>query len=206
MPLWDRDRLSEFTREESAKYFDLRPDATTLLVFGGSQGARAINKLFCEAVQNWPQRPPFQVIHLTRRPASCQEALLCYRKLGIPAQVKVFEDRMTLAWRMADLAVCRSGAATIAELLAYRVPALLIPYPYATDDHQTHNAQDFVKEIQSALVLPEHLLNPQRLREELKELLKNQETGLKQMREAISRFEENSARSTLFSLLETLLT
>jgi UDP-N-acetylglucosamine--N-acetylmuramyl-(pentapeptide) pyrophosphoryl-undecaprenol N-acetylglucosamine transferase len=205
MPLWDRDRLSEFSREEAAKYFDLRSDATTLLVFGGSQGARAINRLFCEAMQNWQKRPQFQIIHLTGDVASCHEALLCYRRLGIPAQVKVFEDRMPLAWRLADLAICRSGASTIAELLAYRVPALLIPYPHATDDHQMHNAQDFVREIKSAIVLPEHQLHWQRLQNELNDLLKDQQNGLKQMRDAILQFEENSERATLFSLLEKML-
>lgn len=205
MPLWDRDRLSEFNREEAAKYFNLRPDVTTLLVFGGSQGARAINRLFCEAVQNWQKRPPFQIIHLTGDVASCHEALLCYQRLRIPAQVKVFEDRMPLAWRLADLAICRSGASTIAELLAYRTPALLIPYPHATDDHQMHNAQDFAKEIKSAIILPENQLHWQRLQNELNDLLKDQEKNLKQMRESVLRFEEDSERATLFSLLEKFL-
>jgi UDP-N-acetylglucosamine--N-acetylmuramyl-(pentapeptide) pyrophosphoryl-undecaprenol N-acetylglucosamine transferase len=205
MPLWDRDRLSEFTREEAAKYFNLKADVTTLLVFGGSQGARAINRLFCEAMQDWQKRPAFQVIHLTGDVASCHEALLCYKKLSIPAQVKVFEDRMPLAWRLADLAICRSGASTIAELLAYRVPAVLIPYPHASDDHQLHNAQDFAKEIKSAIVLPERHLNRQNLQEKLHHLLQAQEKELKAMHNAILQFEESSARPTLFSILEKFL-
>jgi UDP-N-acetylglucosamine--N-acetylmuramyl-(pentapeptide) pyrophosphoryl-undecaprenol N-acetylglucosamine transferase len=201
MPLWDRDRLSELQREEAARYFQLRDDMTTILVFGGSQGARAINRLFCEVVEHWP-RPDFQVIHLTGDVASCQDALLCYRKLGIPAQVKVFEDRMPLAWRLADLAVCRAGASTIAELLAYRVPAVLIPYPHATDDHQLYNAEDFAKDIKSAIVLEERTLDRKGLQEALHQLLSDQERELKEMRAAILHFEENRERATLSSLIE----
>ncbi len=201
MPLWDRDRLSESSREEAARYFNLRPEITTILIFGGSQGARAINRLICNAMQAWQQRPFFQVIHLTGDVAGCHEALLCYRRLGIPATVKVFEDRMPLAWRMADLAICRSGAATVAELLAYRVPALLIPYPHATDDHQMHNASVFVGEIGGGLVIPENQLSAERLVEELRELMKNQEAVLRKMRQSIVEFEEHIPRHTLFEIL-----
>ncbi len=205
MPLWDRDRLNESTREEAARYFGLRPELTTILIFGGSQGARSINRLLCEAMQHWPQRPFFQIIHLTGDVASCHEALLCYRRLGIPAQVKVFEDRMPLAWRMADLAICRSGAATIAELLAYRVPAILIPYPHATDDHQMHNAMIFSEEVKGAHLIPENQLNAEILREKLKTLMKNQETLLKQMRESIIEFEEHIPQNSLFEILKGIL-
>lgn len=205
MPIWDRDRLSESNREEAARYFGLRSDLTTLLVFGGSQGARSINRLFCEAMQNWPGRPFFQVIHLTGDVASCHDALLCYRRLGIPALVKVFEDRMPLGWRMADLAICRSGAATMAELLAYRVPAVLVPYPHAADNHQMQNACVFVSEIKGAVLLPESKLNAESLRGELQELLKNHEASLKKMRESIVDFQEQSKRRILSDILKEIL-
>jgi UDP-N-acetylglucosamine--N-acetylmuramyl-(pentapeptide) pyrophosphoryl-undecaprenol N-acetylglucosamine transferase len=205
MPLWDRDRLNESTREEAARYFGLRAEMTTILIFGGSQGARSINRLFCQAMQQWPQRPSFQIIHLTGDVASCHEALLCYRRLGIPAQVKVFEDRMPLAWRIADLAICRSGAATIAELLAYRVPAILIPYPHATDDHQMHNARIFADEVQGAKLISENQLNAEILREKLITLMKNQEVMLKKMRDNIMDFEEHIPHNSLFEILKGIL-
>lgn len=205
MPLWDKDRIAKSMREDAARYFNLREDVKTILVFGGSQGARSINKLFCSALQEWTGRPPLQIIHLTGDVASCQEALLCYRRLGIPAQVKVFEDRMPLAWRMADLAVCRSGAATVAELLAHRVPSLLIPFPRAADDHQLYNAKIMAEKIGGAVVVEEGSLSSECLGRELKAILEGQGKKLQEMQQSIDTFQENEPRRELFTLVEQLI-
>ncbi len=207
MPLWDKDRISASMREDAARYFNLREDIKTILVFGGSQGARSINRLVCEAMQRWEGRPPLQVIHLTGDIASCHEALLTYRRLGIPAQVKVFEDRMPLAWMMADLAVCRAGAATMAELLAYHVPALLIPYPYAYN-HQLHNARIMAEKIGGAVVVEEKDLSADSLGRELKKILEGQGDegkNLHGMRQAIAAFHQSASRNELYSLVEQMI-
>lgn len=205
MPLWDKDRISQSIREDAARYFNLREDIKTILVFGGSQGARSINRLFCQAIEGWEGRPLLQVIHLTGDVTSCQEALLFYRRLGIPAQVKVFEDRMPLAWRMADLAVCRSGAATVAELLAHEVPALLIPYPHAADNHQLHNARIMAEKIGGAVVVEENALSSACLGLELKKILSHQGKKVQDMQQAIAHFQQTTTRLVLFSLVEQMI-
>ncbi len=205
MPLWDKDRIATSMREDAARYFNLREDIKTVLVFGGSQGARSINRLFCQAMRAWEGRPLLQVIHLTGDVASCHEALLCYRRLGIPAQVKVFEDRMPLAWRMADLAVCRSGAGTMAELLSYQVPALLIPYPQAADNHQLHNARIMADKIGGAVVVEEGALSSECLGKELKRILDVQGKKILEMQDSIKHFQKTTQRHELFSLVERMI-
>lgn len=203
MPLWDKDRIGTSLREDAARYFNLREDLRTILVFGGSQGARSINRLFCQAMQDWEGRPPLQIIHLTGDVASCHEAILCYRRLGIPAQVKVFEDRMPLAWRMADFAVCRAGAATMGELLAHRVPALMIPFPQAADNHQLFNAQIMAGKIGGGVVVEEKVLSSEILGKELKEILEGNK--LTSMKQAIQHFQETTSRAELFALVQQMI-
>lgn len=111
------------------------PNRLTILVFGGSQGAAFINKTFCEAAKFLSF--PFQVIHLTGK----EDPEISY---SVPAVVKPFEEEMAAAYEVADLVVCRSGAGTVAELIQNRLPAILIPYPYA-HDHQRKNGE-YLKE------------------------------------------------------------
>ncbi len=101
-------------------------DAFTVLIFGGSQGARALN----EAAQGLDA----QLIHLTGRGGKETDQ-------GYTAE---FEERMDLCYAAADLAITRAGASTVAELEAWALPALLVPYPYAADNHQEANADYFV--------------------------------------------------------------
>jgi UDP-N-acetylglucosamine--N-acetylmuramyl-(pentapeptide) pyrophosphoryl-undecaprenol N-acetylglucosamine transferase len=84
------------------------------------------------------------VIHLT---GTRDERLVAdnYRRAKLPAFVAAFHHRMEELYSAADFAVARSGAASLAELAAFALPAILIPFPYAADDHQTHNAEVFVK-------------------------------------------------------------
>lgn len=202
MPIWDRDYLSQLTREEAAKYFSLRSDVTTLLVFGGSQGSMFINEVFCQALNLWKERPFFQVIHLTGNIESCHEALLMYRRLGIPAYVKAFEERMPLAFRLADLAICRAGASTVAELLFFGVPALLIPYPHATENHQVLNAQFFVEKAQGGNILEEKELQAATLIDQLEELLKHRGAALFEKRKMIETFQIQAGRGSLVELVK----
>ncbi len=113
----------------------------TLLVMGGSRGARALNSLAGTALCALHQAGcPLQVIHLAGAPDAAALAGR-YRAAGLPHAVFAFLHDMPRAYRRADLAVCRSGAATCAELAAFGVPALLVPYPHAADRHQQANAR-----------------------------------------------------------------
>jgi UDP-N-acetylglucosamine--N-acetylmuramyl-(pentapeptide) pyrophosphoryl-undecaprenol N-acetylglucosamine transferase len=129
----------DVSKETALSYYSFDPEKTTLLIFGGSQGALPINSLILHALPNLPS-DRIQVIHCIGKNADLEEFKRAYKDLGISAVVKVFEKKMEMAWSAADLAICRSGANTIAEILHFEVPAVLIPYPYATDAHQAENA------------------------------------------------------------------
>ena len=118
-----------------------RGEKFTLLLMGGSRGAAAINHLGAQGVVGlWRRRQDFKVIHLT---GSKDESYVRgeYEKAGVDAEVHPFISDLTEIYSQTDLAICRSGAATLAELCAFAIPSLLVPYPHATHDHQTVNAQ-----------------------------------------------------------------
>ncbi len=115
-----------------------RDDAPRLLVLGGSGGALAINQRVPAALaQIAPERRP-QVRHQAGR--TLTEAQAAYAEHGTTAELSAFIEDMAAAYAWADVVICRSGALTVAELAAAGVPALLVPFPYAVDDHQTINA------------------------------------------------------------------
>jgi UDP-N-acetylglucosamine--N-acetylmuramyl-(pentapeptide) pyrophosphoryl-undecaprenol N-acetylglucosamine transferase len=121
--------------------FGLKPGRTTLLVMGGSQGAHGINMAVGNAAAKLKAHS-WQVIHLAG--AQDEQAMhATYEREGVPAAVAAFHHRMEEAYGAADLAIARSGAASLAELSHFGLPAILVPYPHAADDHQTANARIF---------------------------------------------------------------
>jgi UDP-N-acetylglucosamine--N-acetylmuramyl-(pentapeptide) pyrophosphoryl-undecaprenol N-acetylglucosamine transferase len=110
-----------------------------LLVFGGSQGARQINDAMIEAAQQLAGLP-LEIFHQTGE-ADRERVAAAYARSGVPAEVAAFERDMPRRYRWADVALCRSGALTVAELCASALPSVLVPYPHAADDHQRANAQ-----------------------------------------------------------------
>jgi UDP-N-acetylglucosamine--N-acetylmuramyl-(pentapeptide) pyrophosphoryl-undecaprenol N-acetylglucosamine transferase len=117
------------------------PPNPTLLVFGGSQGARAINQSVIEAAAELLQRVPgLHIVHQTGE-ADYNDAKAAYAKLGGPVEVYRFIDDMPAFFARASLLVCRSGASTVAEVTAAGKPAIFVPFPRAADDHQKRNAE-----------------------------------------------------------------
>lgn len=133
-----------------------------VLVIGGSLGARALNDLVPRAVQCMaPDRRP-QVWHQAGE-RHIDEARRAYAAAGDTAvRLDAFIDDMAAAYAWADIVVARSGALTVAELAAAGVAAVLVPYPYAVDDHQTRNAH-FLVDHGAALLLPQERLSPEAL-------------------------------------------
>jgi UDP-N-acetylglucosamine--N-acetylmuramyl-(pentapeptide) pyrophosphoryl-undecaprenol N-acetylglucosamine transferase len=128
---------------EPAARFQGRSGRARLLVFGGSQGAQRLNAMVPQALaQLDPGRRP-QVRHQAGE-RGVDAALKAYRQARVEADVTPFIDDMAAAYAWADVAVCRAGAMTIAELQAAGLGALLVPLPVATDDHQTKNAETMV--------------------------------------------------------------
>lgn len=125
--------------------FEDRPDKgvpTTPLrvfVFGGSQGARQLNATVPEALARL-RKKSVEVFHQTGE-ADRASVEARYAELGLPAEVVAFERDMPKRYAWADLAICRAGALTVAELALAGMPALLVPYPFAADDHQSANAR-----------------------------------------------------------------
>ena len=130
---------------EAVAAFDLDPDRRTLFVFGGSQGSRRINQAVVAATASWPDPAAVQVLHACGRRdeadvrAAWAEADPEARDLLV--RIVPFVDRMDLAYAAADLALTRAGAITVAELTAAGVPAVMVPLPHATADHQAANAR-----------------------------------------------------------------
>lgn len=140
-----------------------------LLVLGGSQGAAAINEAVPEALAGMAEQP--QVIHQAGQ-RHAQDVEMAYRSRELSAEVKPFIEDMASAYRWADLVVCRAGALTLAELAAVGLGSVLIPFPYAVDDHQTHNARA-LEQIGAAVLLPQDQLTGAGLAAQLDELLNN---------------------------------
>jgi UDP-N-acetylglucosamine--N-acetylmuramyl-(pentapeptide) pyrophosphoryl-undecaprenol N-acetylglucosamine transferase len=115
----------------------------TLLVMGGSQGARGVNDLMLAALPGLVRaRPRWQVLHLAGE-GEVERVRRAHERAGRDAQVHAFLDNMPAALGAADVAVSRAGASSLAELAAARLPSVLVPYPLAADDHQRHNARGF---------------------------------------------------------------
>ena len=147
----------------------LRSGPARLLVLGGSQGAQALNARVPEALAKLASAQRPQVRHQCGA-RFVDVARAAYAQAGVDATVEPFIDDMASAYATADLVVCRAGASTIAELAAAGVGAVLVPFPFAVDDHQTANARALV-DVGAALLLPESEANAERLAALLAELL-----------------------------------
>jgi UDP-N-acetylglucosamine--N-acetylmuramyl-(pentapeptide) pyrophosphoryl-undecaprenol N-acetylglucosamine transferase len=142
----------------------------TLLVFGGSQGAHAINQAMIQCLPELQrQAPGIHIIHQTGE-RDYNDALAAYRNLGESAEVFKFIEDMPAAFARADLVVCRSGASTVAEITAAGKPAIFVPFPRAADDHQRVNAEALARE-GAAVVVEESKLEGVWLAETIAALL-----------------------------------
>jgi UDP-N-acetylglucosamine--N-acetylmuramyl-(pentapeptide) pyrophosphoryl-undecaprenol N-acetylglucosamine transferase len=125
---------------KSREKFGLDPEKKTILVFGGSQGAKAINEGMPKAMKT--AGVDAQVLHLAGK-GNSSATINGYADAGVRATVLDYLDDMAAAYAAADIVVCRSGASTLAELAALRKTAVLVPYPHAAANHQDANARVF---------------------------------------------------------------
>jgi UDP-N-acetylglucosamine--N-acetylmuramyl-(pentapeptide) pyrophosphoryl-undecaprenol N-acetylglucosamine transferase len=146
-------RSSVLELEAPAIRMEGRSGAARLLITGGSQGARALNRVVPAAVALMPANQRPQILHQAGKGWQTETGE-AYRKAGIEAEVTEFIDDMAAAYGWADLVVCRAGALTVSELAAAGLASVLVPFPHAVDDHQTMNAE-FLVEAGAAELLPE---------------------------------------------------
>ncbi len=146
--------------------FENRQGALRLLVIGGSLGAAVFNEVVPAALAQLAQKqgkdiPPIDVWHQAGS-RNIEEAQSQYRKMNVEGRVEPFIDDMAAAYAWADVVLCRAGALTVSELAAAGVASILVPYPYAVDDHQTHNA-NYLVSAGGGKLLPQNQLNVESL-------------------------------------------
>jgi UDP-N-acetylglucosamine--N-acetylmuramyl-(pentapeptide) pyrophosphoryl-undecaprenol N-acetylglucosamine transferase len=142
-------------RDEAVRRLGLEPGTFTLLFMGGSQGARAVNEIALELVPalKTGEPIPFQVIHLAGE-VMCGRLREFYRELGIRAFCEAFTDRMKTVYAASDLAVTRAGGGSLSELLHFGVPPIMIPFPFAAENHQEANAR-YLEECGCGFAVPQ---------------------------------------------------
>jgi UDP-N-acetylglucosamine--N-acetylmuramyl-(pentapeptide) pyrophosphoryl-undecaprenol N-acetylglucosamine transferase len=159
---------SSLDKSEAIAAFGLDPSMPVVLVTGGSQGAQSINNAVGEALALF-QENEVQVIWLAGE-ANIAKARVAAEKCSAQATVFSFIDNMAQACAAADIIVSRGGASSTAEIAAIGLPSILIPYPHATDDHQTKNARAFA-EAGAAILLSDDDCTGDRLAREIRSLL-----------------------------------
>ncbi|MBX5483610.1 MAG: undecaprenyldiphospho-muramoylpentapeptide beta-N-acetylglucosaminyltransferase [Myxococcaceae bacterium] len=158
-------------------------DKFTVLCFGGSQGARTINEKVTEALDHLGDlRSQLHFVHQTGK-NSPEEIRRRYEEKGFSAEVLEFIDDMSKAYARAALVVCRAGATTLAELTVCKKASILIPFPYAADDHQAKNAQALV-DAGAAVMIRESELTAERLANEIRALVTDPERRRKMEKKA----------------------
>jgi UDP-N-acetylglucosamine--N-acetylmuramyl-(pentapeptide) pyrophosphoryl-undecaprenol N-acetylglucosamine transferase len=188
-----RKEMRVIEREEAARFFGLDKDKFTLLVMGGSQGSQHLNSGVLRALQAFRNAQGLQVIHL----AGVNEHQLIensYGSLGLSAKVFSFLGPMEFAYSAADLAVSRAGATSVTELIFFRLPSIIVPYPYAYQ-HQLANARVLERKGCALIVKDEELVGDV-LQSALSSVINNREL-LTSMRSQFKQFPNNRAAELL---------
>lgn len=198
-----RMRIMEGSREGGLRLFGLSPQRDTVLIFGGSSGARSINRAVVDSLPYLIDlKDSVQFLHQTGD-NDYEFVKEAYRRYGLSGTVAPFIYQMPEAYAVADLIVSRAGATTLAEITALGKAAILIPYPYAAGRHQEFNARK-LHDMGAAIMLSERELSGERLAKEIKRLLKDQ--ALKKDLEKNSRaFGRPEASLAVVNLVEAVL-
>lgn len=178
--------------------FDPASPLKTLLVMGGSQGAHGLNQAVVAAAS--VLKDFFQIIHFTGK-ADEAAVRTAYAQRGVSAYVAAFHHQMQEAYSAADLAIARSGAASLSELACFRLPSVLIPFPAAAEDHQTLNAQIFAQ-AGAALVVTEREISGDSLARTVSGIF-NDPSKLAAMAVAAQQLAPADAASLVVETLET---
>ncbi len=188
-----RKTLARIEKSKALEYFGFDKNKLTLLVMGGSQGSHKINTEFLRAVALLGDKSSFQVIHLSG--ISDYDLLKAdYNRLGVKFALFDFFDSMQYAYSMADLVISRAGATTISELIFYKLPGIIIPYPYAKK-HQDENAKVLLNK-GCAVVIEDESLYADRLKIYLENIITNV-NKIERMRLGYSNFIQTNSAGVL---------
>jgi UDP-N-acetylglucosamine--N-acetylmuramyl-(pentapeptide) pyrophosphoryl-undecaprenol N-acetylglucosamine transferase len=191
----------EAARKAGLDRFDLDPSRRTLLVFGGSQGARRINEAAVKLKHIWSDKEDRQVVHITGASEATQvedeektqEGALVFRSVG-------FVDEMAEAYAVADIALSRGGASTVAELAAVGLPAVIVPYPHHRDRQQELHGHS-LERAGAAVVVPDVEATGEHLASVLEPIL-GDETKLENMTKSAREFGRPDAANQLARIVE----
>ena len=195
-------KAAEENKDDPYAFFNLDPNRKTVVVIGGSQGARGVNNAVIHSLQNLGNLG-VQMLHITG-PGDYQEVCDSYdgKEIKLHSHIAAFCHRMELAYQIADIAIARSGASTLAELAFFGVPSLLVPYPYAADDHQTKNALIFDK-AGAGIMISEMDLSPEKLTATVQEVL-TQEPKAAAMKKAALKIAHADAAEAIANIVEEM--
>ncbi len=192
----------EFIEIGSSQKDPLGRQSVTVLITGGSQGARAINQAVMDALKSAGSAlSKFEFIHQTGD-RDHQTVLEAYQRAGVQADVRPFLADMARQFSRADLIICRAGAATLAEITVAGKAAILIPFPDATDEHQRKNAESLV-EVGAAEMILQQDLDGNRLAGRLNYYYEHREI-LRRMEENSRRLGKPDATACIADIVETL--
>ncbi|HKY29805.1 MAG TPA: undecaprenyldiphospho-muramoylpentapeptide beta-N-acetylglucosaminyltransferase [Pyrinomonadaceae bacterium] len=191
------------------EFFEIRakqrePGRFSVLIFGGSQGARAINEAMIAALPELEKmRNELWITHQTGE-ADFERVQTAYLESGWTADVRRYIDDMVVSFANADLVICRAGATTTAELVAAGKASIMIPFPFAADDHQRKNAEALAEKGAAKMILQREL-TPSRLAEEIESLVRSPDEVMKM--EAASRsLARGNAAESVVDMIEELVT
>jgi len=142
-----------------------------ILIVGGSLGAMTLNNVVPASLSGLSEQP--QIWHQTGQ-RDLEQTKDRYKEVGIEARVEAFLDDIDQAYAWADLVICRAGALTVSELAAAGLPAVLVPYPYAVDDHQTANAH-YLADAGAAIIIQDSDLTKEKLASVIEEWISSPE-------------------------------
>jgi UDP-N-acetylglucosamine--N-acetylmuramyl-(pentapeptide) pyrophosphoryl-undecaprenol N-acetylglucosamine transferase len=190
---------TEIKKAEARRLLKLNPDLQTVAVIGGSQGAHGINQTIAAALPRFSMKP-VQFIHLTGR-EDHQHIYDRYQKEGVPAFIAAFHHRMEEVYSAADMVVARSGAASLSEMAYFGCVTILIPYPFAADDHQSLNARIF-QQASAAEVIDSESANGETVGNLIEELLADPKRRSR-LSENMRRLASKDAATEICKLVET---
>ena len=195
--LIDADLSAE--RERALESFALEPDRKTVLVFGGSLGAQRVTESALGLGRAWADRTDVQILHILGRRGGDTKAP---ETDGLIYRTVPYVDRMIEAYAVADVAVCRGGASTVAELTVVGVPSVIVPYPYHRDRQQERHGR-VLEAAGAAIVLADVEATPERLAGLLDPLLAD-ETKRDEMRAAATGLGRPAAARELAAIVRTV--
>ena len=194
LPWIQREQLQ---KRKGFKDLGLKENVFTLLVFGGSLGSFFLNDLMIRIVNK--KSDNFQVIHICGTEAEKQKLRTAYEGKNCSFYVSAYERDMDALYSLADLCICRSGASTISELFYHLVPSILVPYPFASENHQAKNAHFMEREVKGSCIFYEENFQFEDFCKTLFELLEKKE-AYKKLKDGLLSYKEQYEKEKRTSL------